>query len=113
MKALTNINAPTFTEAVIAAREASAAGRAFAYSGGGTDLLQQIKDGTDQADVIINLRTVRNARAITASPVAIAIGGLITLSDLAGHASLPWRLAPCCARRRAAPARRKSAIWAR
>ena len=89
MKALTNINAPTFTDAVIAAREAAAAGRVFAYSGGGTDLLQQIKDGTDSADVIINLRTVRNARAITASPVAIAIGGLITLSDLAGHASLP------------------------
>jgi len=33
-----------------------ARGQAFAFSGGGTDLVQQIKDGTNQADVLINLR---------------------------------------------------------
>lgn len=88
MKALTNINARSITEAVAAAREAAATGRAFAFSGGGTDLLQQLKDGTDKADVIINLRTVRNARAVSVSTTETLIGGLITLSDLAGHAAL-------------------------
>jgi xanthine dehydrogenase YagS FAD-binding subunit len=92
MKALTNINARSITEAVAAASEAAATGRAFAFSGGGTDLLQQIKDGTDNADVIINLRTVRDARAVSVSPTETLIGGLITLSELAGHAALsgPW-----------------------
>ncbi len=92
MKALTNINAGSITEAVAAASEAAATGRAFAFSGGGTDLLQQIKDGTDKADIIINLRTVRDARAVSVSTTETLIGGLITLSDLADHTALsdPW-----------------------
>lgn len=88
MRALTNINARSITDAVAAAREAAATGRAFAFSGGGTDLLQQIKDGTDKADVIINLRTVRDACAVSVSTTETLIGGLITLTDLAGHAAL-------------------------
>jgi xanthine dehydrogenase YagS FAD-binding subunit len=92
MKALTNINARSITEAVAAASEAARTGRAFAFSGGGTDLVQQLKDGTDKADVIINLRTVRDARAVSVSTTETLIGGLITLSDLASHAALsdPW-----------------------
>jgi xanthine dehydrogenase YagS FAD-binding subunit len=92
MKALTNINVHSFAEAVAAASETAAAGRVFAFSGGGTDLLQQIKDGTDKADVIINLRTVRDARTISVSATETRIGGLITLSDLASHEALsgPW-----------------------
>jgi xanthine dehydrogenase YagS FAD-binding subunit len=92
MKALTNINARSITDAVAAASEAARAGRAFAFSGGGTDVLQQIKDGTNKADVIINLRTVREARAVSVSPTETLIGGFITLSELAGHAALsaPW-----------------------
>jgi xanthine dehydrogenase YagS FAD-binding subunit len=92
MKALTNINARSLADAVAAARAAIATGRSFAFSGGGTDLLQQIKDGTNPADVIINLRTVRDARAVSVSPTETSIGGLITLSELASHAALsaPW-----------------------
>ena len=81
MKALTNINARSIADAVAAASAAAAGGRAFAFSGGGTDVLQQIKDGTNQADVIINLRTVREARAVSVSPTETLIGGLITLTD--------------------------------
>jgi xanthine dehydrogenase YagS FAD-binding subunit len=88
MKALTNINARSVAEAVAAASEAARTGRAFAFSGGGTDVLQQIKDGTNKADVIINLRTVRDARAVSVSTTETRIGGLITLSDLASHAAL-------------------------
>src|SRR4030095_1194528 len=92
MKALTNINARSIADAVAAASVAAASGRAFAFSGGGTDLLQQIKDGTNQADIIINLRTVREARTACVSPTNTLIGGLITLTELADHAALsgPW-----------------------
>ena len=92
MKALTNINARSLADAVAAAGAAAARGQAFAFSGGGTDLIQQIKDGTNQADVLINLRTVREARAVVVSPTETLIGGLITLSELAEHAALtgPW-----------------------
>jgi xanthine dehydrogenase YagS FAD-binding subunit len=88
MKALTNINARSIAEAVAVASEAARTGREFAFSGGGTDLLQQIKDGTNKADVIINLRTVCDARAVSVSATETLIGGLITLTDLAGHAAL-------------------------
>ena len=92
MKALTNINARSIADAVAAASAAAARGQVFAFSGGGTDLLQQIKDGTNQADVLINLRTVREARTVSASPTETLIGGLITLAELASHAALsgPW-----------------------
>lgn len=92
MKALTNINARSLGDAVAAASAAVARGRIFAFSGGGTDLLQQIKDGTNPADVLINLRTVREARTVAVSATETLIGGLITLTELASHAALsgPW-----------------------
>jgi xanthine dehydrogenase YagS FAD-binding subunit len=92
MKALTNLNAHSLADAVAAANAAAASGRAFAFSGGGTDLLQQIKDGTNPADVLINLRPVREARGVSVSPTDTWIGGLTTLSELADHAALsgPW-----------------------
>jgi xanthine dehydrogenase YagS FAD-binding subunit len=54
--------------------------------------VQQIKDGTNQADVLINLRTVLEARAVVVSPMETRIGGLITLTELADHTALsaPW-----------------------
>jgi len=92
MKALTNINARSLGDAVAAASAAAASGRSFAFSGGGTDLLQQIKDGTNSADVLVNLRTVREARTVSVSATETLIGGLITLTELASHAALsgPW-----------------------
>lgn len=92
MKALTNINARSLGDAVAAASAAVASGRTFAFSGGGTDLLQQIKDGTNPADVLINLRTVREARTVSMSAAETRIGGLITLTELASHVALsgPW-----------------------
>ncbi len=83
MKSLTNINARSIRDAVIAAQQARVAGQTVAFSGGGTDLLQQIKDGTDLADVVLNLRTVDGANSIASSSGDISIGGLVTLNDLA------------------------------
>ena len=93
MRALTNINATTVDEAVAVAAQASNDGRKFAFSGGGTDLLQQIKDGTADVDVIINLRSVTDAEQIEVGTTEIGIGGLITLTDLAADATLAQRLA--------------------
>ena len=83
MKTLTNIDAGSIREAVQAAQQAREGGQAFAFSGGGSDLLQQIKDGTDQEDVVINLRNVQDARSIVSSGADISIGGLVTLTELA------------------------------
>jgi len=82
MKALTNIHARSIQEAVDAAQQARAAGQQFAFSGGGTDLLQQIKDGTDHAEVIINLRNVEGNRSIVFDNNEVSIGGLVTLTEL-------------------------------
>ena len=84
MKTLSNINASSLSDAVAAAQQALGNGQSIAFSGGGTDLLQQIKDGTDRSDVIINLRNVTDASQITSNGSGTAIGGLITLTDLSG-----------------------------
>lgn len=82
MKQLRNVNATSFTEAATAAQQASEQGQSVAFSGGGTDLLQQIKDGTDPADVIINLRSVGDGRSIESSGTGVSIGGLVTLTEV-------------------------------
>ena len=93
MKSLTNINARTVLDAVNAAQEAINAGQIIAYSGGGTDLLQQIKDGTADVDVVINLRNIEGADQIIAVNNEISIGGLITLDQLSTHSSLAGGMA--------------------
>ena len=82
MKSLTNLNVSSFDEAASASQQARQAGQSVAFSGGGTDLLQQVKDGTDTADVIINLRSVRDGRTIEAEGSGTSIGGLVTLTEL-------------------------------
>ncbi len=92
MRALGNHDARSISDAVQAAVRARAAGRIPAFSGGGTDLLQQIKDGTDPADFIVNLRTIDEAREIEAGAGGIAVGGLVTLAELAQNAVARARL---------------------
>ena len=68
MKAFTNQNARTLDEAVALAQEALRDGRSVSFVGGGTDLLQLMKDkvvnrpGSGQPDVLVNLKTVDRAR---------------------------------------------------
>ncbi len=82
MRSLTNLNAASFNEAASAAQQARQQGQSVAFSGGGTDLLQQIKDGTDNADVVINLRSVPDGRTIETNGNGVSIGGLVTLTEL-------------------------------
>ena len=82
MKSLTNVNVTSFDEAASEAQQAHQQGQSVAFSGGGTDLLQQVKDGTDSADVIINLRSVLDGRTIETAGNGVSIGGLVTLTEL-------------------------------
>ena len=82
MRSLTNLNVASFNEAASAAQQARQQGQSVAFSGGGTDLLQQIKDGTDKADVVINLRSVPDGRRIETNGNGVSIGGLVTLTEL-------------------------------
>jgi len=82
MRSLTNLNVASFDEAASAAQQARQQGQSVAFSGGGTDLLQQIKDGTDNADVVINLRSVPDGRTIETIGSGLSIGGLVTLTEL-------------------------------
>jgi Aerobic-type carbon monoxide dehydrogenase, middle subunit CoxM/CutM homologs len=88
MKTLTNVNVASFSEAAAAAQSARQQGKLPAFSGGGTDLLQQIKDGTDGADVIVNLRNVADGRTIESSGNGYSIGGLVTLTELSEDPSV-------------------------
>jgi xanthine dehydrogenase YagS FAD-binding subunit len=92
MKSLTNINVRNIREAVTAAQQAQDAGQRFAFSGGGTDLLQQLKDGTEDADVLINLRNVEDASQISAGGADVNIGGLVTLTDLSSNEMVATQL---------------------
>lgn len=89
MKALENINVSTLEEAVQAAQQARSQGQSVFFSGGGTDLLQQIKDGTATADVIINLRNVEGADFIGQSGTGTVISGLISLDLLSEAVFVP------------------------
>ena len=88
MKSLTNINADSLQGAANASRQARSEGRAVFFSGGGSDLLQQIKDGTVDADVIINLRNIEGADQVSSGNGEIVIGGLITLDQLSANATI-------------------------
>lgn len=89
MKALTNVNVSTLEEAVQAAQQARGQGKSVLFSGGGTDLLQQIKDGTADADVIINLRNVEGSDLIDRNVSGTVISGLITLDVLSEAIFVP------------------------
>ena len=88
MKTLTNVNVASFSEAASASQSVRQQGNVPAFSGGGSDLLQQIKDGTDSADVIVNLRNVADGRTIQSDGNGYAIGGLVTLTELSEDASV-------------------------
>ncbi len=88
MRKFRNVNAASLQEAVTTARQARERGEVIAFSGGGTDLLQQVKDGTESPDLLINLRTVTGEDQVTEIPGGIRIGGQVTLSELATNAAI-------------------------
>ena len=92
MKAFTNQNARTLDEAVALAQEALRDGRSVSFVGGGTDLLQLMKDkvvnrpGSGQPDVLVNLKTVDGLDGVTSGGRdGVTVGGLTTLGALTEH----------------------------
>jgi xanthine dehydrogenase YagS FAD-binding subunit len=85
MKKFQNINVSSLQEAATIARDVRARGQIIAFSGGGTDLLQQVKDGTEQPDVLINLRTISGEDQVSEDSDGVTIGGQISLAELSNH----------------------------
>jgi xanthine dehydrogenase YagS FAD-binding subunit len=89
MRAFANTNPRTLGEAVARARQARQAGQSVSFAGGGTDLLQLVKDrvpnrpGTGTPDVLVNLKSAAGLASIEArGDGGLALGGLVTLSTL-------------------------------
>ena len=91
MKKFQNINVSSLQEAATIAREVRERGQVIAFSGGGTDLLQQVKDGTEQPDVLINLRTVTGESQVSENAEGITVGGQMSLTELASHSLIGAR----------------------
>jgi xanthine dehydrogenase YagS FAD-binding subunit len=93
MRAFVNRNARTVEEAVALAREATLGGRSVAFAGGGSDLLQLMKDHlpvraeAGEPDVLVNLKGIAGLdRVEPTGDGGLRIGGLVTLSALVGNA---------------------------
>jgi xanthine dehydrogenase YagS FAD-binding subunit len=82
MKTFANSNARSPQDASRRSREAGKAGQRAAFAGGGTDLLQLVKDRIVSPDVIINLKSIPSLSQVTRSGSGVSIGGQITLDVL-------------------------------
>jgi xanthine dehydrogenase YagS FAD-binding subunit len=92
MRAFANRNPQNVLEAVAIARQAIGRGEAVSFAGGGTDLLQLLKDhvsnrpGFAEPDVIVNLKNVGRILDFMDSVVeggVLRVGALTTLTELA------------------------------
>jgi len=98
MKTFANHSPATFDEAVQIARAAARDGLSVSFAGGGTDLLQLVKEripnraGAGAPDVIVSLKGVAGAAGITADGRGgLTIGGLTPLAALTAHADVRAR----------------------
>ena len=85
MRRLTNINPASLVESI--ERLAADDGRA-AVVGGGTDLLGMIKDDLASAEVLVNLKGLRERGSldlVETEAGGIRVGGLVTLTQLSTH----------------------------
>ncbi|MBH98014.1 MAG: molybdopterin dehydrogenase [Rhodospirillaceae bacterium] len=92
MKTFTNQNPGTVDEAIELVRTAREDGHSVSFAGGGTDLLQLVKErvvnrsGQDVPDVLVNLKSLEGVDQVSFSSLGgVAIGGLTTLSNLANN----------------------------
>ena len=91
MRTFTNANARNLQEAVALAQEARREGQAVSFAGGGTDLLQLVKNktvnrpGSGVPDVLVNLKAVSGLDQVTSRNDGVSIGGLTTLDALSRH----------------------------
>jgi xanthine dehydrogenase YagS FAD-binding subunit len=98
VKTFLNRNPRSIDEAVAMAQAAIRDGRSVSFAGGGTDLLQLVKEripnrpGSAPPDVLINLKTVTGIDGIaTTDRGGLAIGGLATLTTLGANTDVVER----------------------
>jgi xanthine dehydrogenase YagS FAD-binding subunit len=85
MKTFANTNARSPQDAVSRAAQARKAGHVAVFAGGGSDVLQLVKDRIVNPDVIVNLKTMPNLNQVTKAGSSVSIGGQITLDALGRH----------------------------
>ena len=88
MKTFSNSNARSPQDASSRSAEARRAGRTPVFAGGGSDVLQLVKERIVQPDVIVNLKTMANLNQVTKSAAGVGIGGQTTLDTISRHDSL-------------------------
>ena len=97
MKTFANHNPGSVEEAVAIAQDAIRDGRSVSFAGGGTDLLQLVKDripnrpGSGAPDVLVNLKTVAGIDGIASNGDGLTIGGLTALSVLSTNGDIRAR----------------------
>ncbi len=74
MKTFSNSNARSPQDASNRSAQARKAGRTAVFAGGGSDVLQLVKERIVQPDVIVNLKTMANLNQITTSAAGVDIG---------------------------------------
>lgn len=85
MKTFANSNATSPQDAVRRSADARKRGQQASFAGGGTDLLQLVKERIVNPDVIVNLKTMAGLGQITRSSNGVSIGGQVTLDALGRH----------------------------
>ena len=85
MKTFANSNATSPQDAVRRSADAHKRGQQASFAGGGTDLLQLVKERIVNPDVIVNLKTMAGLGQITRSSSGVSIGGQVTLDALGRH----------------------------
>ncbi len=100
MRAFANRSPRSVQEAVSSVQVALGEGRSAHFTGGGTDLLQLVKDhipnrpGLGEPDLLVNLKSVPGLDRIESTPGGgLSIGGLVTLSALVEHPTVRERFA--------------------
>ena len=88
MKTFANVNARDLQQAIAQSAGARQSGHAASFAGGGSDLLQLVKDRIVQPDVIVNLKPIKGLNQLTADSGGMMIGGLVTLDALSGDARI-------------------------
>ncbi len=88
MKAFTNVNPRDLKQALAAIESASAAHQKVAIAGGGSDLLQLMRERIVTPDVLVNLKSISGMQGITVTRQGVTIGGLTTLATIAGDERL-------------------------
>lgn len=89
MKSFRNVNPKSFQEA---ARTLAADPKAMA-AGGGSDLLQLLKERTITPDTLVNLKAINGQDKIELKGNALTIGALATLDNISHHADVRARFA--------------------